>query len=96
MAGYFYILASNRIGTLYCGVTSDLARRITEHKNGAIKGFTNKYNVKMLVYYEVHDDITNAIHREKCVKEWKREWKLEIIEKFNPDWQDLYADVMQQ
>lgn len=93
MSGYFYILASKRNGTLYCGVTNDLVRRIAEHKSGEITGFTARYNVKMLVYYEGTENIADAIHREKCVKEWQRAWKLELIEKFNPDWRDLYNDV---
>jgi putative endonuclease len=96
MSGYFYILASKRIGTLYCGVTNDLIRRVAEHKNGTVKGFTSEHNVKTLVYYEAAEDISDAIQREKCVKEWKREWKLELIEKFNPDWKDLYDDILQQ
>jgi putative endonuclease len=77
-------------------VTNDLIRRVTEHKNGTFKGFTSKYETKKLVYYESAEDIRDAIHREKCVKEWKREWKLELIEKFNPDWRDLYDDIIQQ
>jgi putative endonuclease len=96
MSGYFYILASKRIGTLYCGVTNDLVRRVAEHKSAMNKGFTYKHNVKKLVYYEAADDISDSIYREKCVKEWKREWKLELIEKFNPDWRDLYDNILQQ
>ncbi|MFA4994928.1 MAG: GIY-YIG nuclease family protein [Bdellovibrionales bacterium] len=96
MSGYFYILASKKNGTLYSGVTNDLVRRVLEHKEGKIKGFTSEHNVKMLVYFEEAEDITDAIQREKCVKEWKREWKLELIEKFNPDWKDLYNDILQQ
>jgi putative endonuclease len=96
MSGYFYILANKRIGTLYCGVTNDLIRRVAEHKAGTIKGFTSKYSVKMLVYYEYAEDITDAIAREKCIKEWKRKWKLELIDKFNPDWKDLYGDIILQ
>jgi putative endonuclease len=94
MAGYFYLLASKRIGTLYCGVTNDLVRRVAEHKSGVIKGFAARYKVHTLVYYECYDDIRDAIHREKCVKEWKREWKLELIEKSNPDWENLYARIL--
>jgi putative endonuclease len=95
MSGYFYVLANKRIGTLYCGVTNDLIRRVTEHKKGLDK-FTAKYGVKKLVYFEFAEDISDAIHREKCVKEWKREWKLELIEKFNPDWRDLFEDIVHQ
>ncbi|MFA4994990.1 MAG: GIY-YIG nuclease family protein [Bdellovibrionales bacterium] len=95
MSGYFYILANKRIGTLYSGVTNDLTRRVSEHKTGATKGFTSRYKTHKLVYFEEYDDITEAIHREKCVKEWKREWKLELIEKFNPDWKDLYNNFIQ-
>lgn len=95
MSGYFYILASKRNGTIYCGVTNDLVRRVSEHKNGKIRGFTAKYGVKILVYYEFAEDITDVLHREKCVKEWKRAWKLEMIESFNPSWKDLYDDITQ-
>ncbi len=93
MGGYVYILASKKIGTLYTGVTNDLARRVWEHKEGIIKGFTSRYIVKRLVWYEVYERIEDAITREKCIKEWKREWKLELIEKFNPDWKDLYPEL---
>ncbi len=94
MSGYFYILASKRNGTLYCGVTNDLVRRVSEHKSGAVKGFTAQYNVKLLVYYEFTEDIRDAIHREKCAKEWKRAWKIELIQKMNPEWKDLYEDIL--
>ncbi|KAA0685865.1 GIY-YIG nuclease family protein [Azospirillum brasilense] len=86
---YVYILASRRNGTLYVGVTSDLARRVEEHKSGAVPGFTSDYGVKALVYYEVYDDAENAILREKRLKKWNREWKLNLIEKDNPNWRDL-------
>jgi Predicted endonuclease containing a URI domain len=86
---YVYILASHRNGTLYVGMTSDLARRIEEHKSGAVPGFTSKYGVKTLVYYEVYDDAENAILREKRLKTWNRDWKLKLIEKGNPNWRDL-------
>lgn len=95
MAGYFYILASKRIGTLYCGVTNDLVRRLTEHRDGTVKGFTSRYKVHMLVHYENYPEIQDAIHREKCVKEWKRKWKIELVEKSNPEWKDLYAEIIQ-
>ena len=86
---YVYILASQRNGTLYLGVTNDLTRRVLEHKYKVIKGFTEKYNVDRLVYYEDYRDIEEAIKREKQLKKWNREWKLKLIEKDNPDWNDL-------
>jgi len=91
---YVYILASKRNGTLYIGLTNDLVRRIYEHKNNLIAGFTKKYNVHTLVYYEPHNDIESAIQREKQLKKWKRVWKINLIEKENPDWRDLYEDLL--
>ena len=91
---YIYILASNRNGTLYIGVTNDLIRRVYEHKNDIIDGFTKKYKVHMLVYYELANDIYSAIQREKRIKKWERKWKMELIEKMNPDWHDLYEDLV--
>lgn len=90
---YVYILASQRNGTLYTRVTNNLKRRVWEHKNGFIKGFTEKYGVDLLVYYEQHQDIEQAILREKQIKKWKRIWKLELIENKNPNWQDLYEVI---
>lgn len=91
MKQYFvYILASQTAGTLYVGITSDLKKRIWEHKTKAVKGFTEKYDVHKLVYYEVYDDPENAILREKRMKKWNREWKINIFRDRNPDWQDLY------
>jgi len=90
---YVYMLASKRNGTLYTGVTNDLVRRIYEHRTGAVKGFTEKYGVKLLVWYELHGDINEAIKREKNIQAWKRQWKLELIEKSNPDWEDLYEEI---
>ena len=87
---YIYILASKRNGTLYIGKTNDLKRRIYEHKHNIIKGFTKKYGVHKLVYYEVYDDHENAALREIRMKAWKRKWKLDLIEAYNPDWNDLY------
>ena len=87
---YVYILASKKNGTLYIGVTNNLLRRVYEHKNDSIDGFTRKYGVHKLVYYEIADDIESAIIREKRLKKWKREWKIEMIEKCNPEWNDLY------
>ena len=89
-----YILASKRNGTLYIGVTSDPIKRGYEHKNNLVKGFTKKYGVHILVYIEFHDTMESAIYREKCLKEWKRTWKLELIEKHNPDWNDLYETLI--
>ena len=89
-----YILASDRNGTLYTGVTSDLAKRIWEHKNGSTEGFTKKYSIHTLVWYEQHETMESAITREKSIKEWKREWKLRLIEESNPEWRDLYPDIV--
>lgn len=91
--GYVYILASRQNGTLYTGVTSDIVRRVWEHRQGDVAGFTKKYNCKTLVYFEVFDDIVDAIRREKAVKEWKRAWKLRMIEERNPTWRDLWDDI---
>ena len=93
MQGYVYILASRIGGTLYIGVTSNLAGRIFQHKSGAVDGFTKKYKVDRLVYYEVHDSIEGAILRERQMKRWNRKWKIELIEKDNPDWIDLYPGI---
>jgi putative endonuclease len=89
-----YILASKRNGTLYIGVTSDLVKRIWEHKNDFVAGFTKRYGIHTLVWYEPHESMQSAIEREKKLKEWKRAWKLELIEKENPDWQDLYTTII--
>ena len=89
-----YMLASKRNGTLYTGVTSNLLKRIWEHKNHAIEGFTKKYNVTNLVWYEVHETMTSAISREKAIKNWKRAWKINVIEAMNPEWRDLYDDLL--
>ncbi len=89
-----YILASRRNGTLYVGVTSDLVRRIWEHKTDAVDGFTKKYGVHLLVYYELHETMPDAILREKQMKKWNRVWKIEMIQRFNPQWQDLYNDIV--
>jgi putative endonuclease len=90
---YVYILASKRNGTLYIGVTSDLIKRIWQHKNDILKGFTNKYQVHNLVYFEETTDVESAIKREKQLKAWQRKWKLELIEKMNPNWEDLYDKI---
>jgi putative endonuclease len=88
-----YMLASRRNGTLYIGVTSNLLARTYQHRNGFVPGFTREYGVKLLVWYEVHDTMESAILREKRIKKWNRAWKLELIEKDNPDWRDLAQDL---
>lgn len=88
-----YLLASQRNGTLYVGVTSNLVQRVWQHKEGLADGFTKRYGVKSLVWYEVHESMESAIAREKAIKEWQRAWKLTLIEKMNPDWADLYSSV---
>ena len=87
---YVYILASDRNGTLYIGITNSISRRVWEHKNKVIKGFTEKYGVDKLVHYEVFDEVGQAILREKHLKKWDRKWKLRLIEENNPNWIDLY------
>lgn len=94
-SSYVYILASQRNGTLYIGVTSDLNQRVWQHRNHNIAGFTQKYRVDQLVYYEIYDDINVAINREKQLKRWNRAWKIELIEELNPDWLDLFEEVCQ-
>ena len=94
-AFYVYLLASARNGTLYTGVTSDLARRVYEHREGLTGGFTAKYGVKQLVWYEVFPTADEAITAEKRIKRWRRVWKLELIEKMNPRWDDLYLTLNQ-
>lgn len=89
-----YILASKRNGTLYVGVTSNLAQRIWQHKNDQAEGFTKKYKVHTLVWYEAHETMESAIAREKSLKEWQRIWKLELIEADNPGWRDLYPETV--
>ena len=92
--GYIYILFNKRNGTLYTGVTSDLIKRIYEHKSKVVEGFTNKYKVDKLGYYEIHDTISSAIEREKQIKGGSRKKKLELIEKMNPEWKDLYDVII--
>ncbi len=89
MVAHVYIMASKRNGTLYVGVTTDLALRVYEHQNGLVDGFTKKYGVHTLVYAEEHFNVEDAIRREKAIKKWGRDWKLELIEKGNPEWLDL-------
>ena|SRR5215831_9973494 len=90
---YVYILASAKNGTLYIGVTNYLIRRVYEHREGLVDGFTKTYGVKLLVHYEIFDDIGVAIHRETRLKKWKRRWKIGLIEETNPQWRDLFADL---
>ena len=90
MAYYVYILASQRNGTLYIGMTNDLVRRVHEHKEGFVEGFTKRHGVKTLVYFESHDRAEQAIQREKTLKQWVRDWKIALIERDNPYWNDLY------
>ena len=94
MPYYVYILASRRNGTLYTGVTNDIARRIHEHRTGVASEFTRRYGVTTLVYSETHDDVEVAIAREKRIKRWRRAWKIELIQEANPDWSDLFEDLM--
>ena len=90
MSGFVYILANKPHGTLYIGVTSDLATRVYEHREGLLPGFTSRYGCSTLVWYEEHDNIGSAIQREKSLKRWYRDWKIRLIEGTNPDWRDLY------
>ncbi len=90
---WVYIMASERNGTLYIGVTGDLARRVFTHRTGSAEGFTKRYGVRMLVYCEAHSEVHLAIQREKAIKKWPRRWKLELIERDNPEWRDLYDDL---
>jgi len=89
-----YILTNKKYGTLYIGVSSQITKRIWEHKSNAVSGFSSKYKTKQLVYYEVTDDIRSAIARKKQLKNWKRQWKIEMIDKFNPAWKDLSKDLI--
>ncbi|MBW1705174.1 MAG: GIY-YIG nuclease family protein [Deltaproteobacteria bacterium] len=90
---YVYILASKRNGTLYIGVTSNIVQRVWQHRNKMVEGFTQKYGVNDLVYYEVHANAESAITREKQMKKWRRSWKIRLIEEKNPSWRDLYNDI---
>nr|WP_321231186.1 GIY-YIG nuclease family protein [uncultured Psychroserpens sp.] len=89
---YLYLLASKKNGTLYIGVSNDLERRMFEHKNKLVEGFTSKYNVDKLMYFESFQYVNDAIQREKNMKKWKRQWKIDVIEKDNPNWEDLSVD----
>ena len=94
MQYYVYILASNKNGTLYIGVTSNLVKRIYEHKNELAEGFTKQYSVHNLVYFEITESVKSAIAREKKLKKWNRAWKIRLIEKTNPEWRDLYMELI--
>jgi len=91
---YVYIMASKKNGTLYIGVTNDLTRRVYEHKNNLVPGFTSTYNVHDLVYYEICSDVNEALRREKRIKKWNRQWKTNLIVKVNPEWNDLYSMII--
>jgi putative endonuclease len=90
---YVYILASRKHGTLYIGLTNDLVHRVYQHKTHAARGFTSRYGIHLLVWFECYDDVLNAIAREKELKKWRREWKINLIERSNPEWVDLYAGI---
>ncbi|MDP8297100.1 MAG: GIY-YIG nuclease family protein [Candidatus Orphnella occulta] len=92
---YVYMLASKRNGTLYIGVTNNLVRRIYEHKKGLVEGFTKKYSINRLVFYEETNDVESAIIREKQMKKWKRQWKIDLIQKNNSKWKDLYNEIIE-
>ncbi len=94
MKYYVYILASKRNGTLYIGVTNNLIKRVYEHRNHSVQGFTKQYSVYQLVYFEQTDDVNSAITREKQLKKWRRLWKIELIEQINPEWKDLFVDFV--
>ena len=91
---YVYMLASQRNGTLYVGVTSDIVKRVWEHREGVVEGFTKKHNVKRLVWFEVHENVIAAITREEQIKRWNRSWKVKLIQAENPDWRDLYNGLI--
>jgi putative endonuclease len=93
MMFYVYLLANRKHGTLYLGVTNDLVRRVYEHRNKIVKGFSGRYDVGKLVWFECYDDPENAIAREKDIKKWHRDWKIRLIEESNPNWEDLYASI---
>jgi putative endonuclease len=95
MSFFVYIVASRRNGTLYIGMTDDLVKRIWQHRNGVVPGFTKKYQVKMLIWYETHETRESALTRERQMKRWNRAWKLQIIEQMNPSWRDLWDDITQ-
>ncbi len=91
---YTYIMASRRNGTLYTGSTTDLTHRAWQHRNGVIPGFSKDYGCKLLVWWEAFEHLETARHRERCIKEWRRDWKLNLIETMNPEWRDLYLEFV--
>ena len=93
MNAYIYILANKKNGTIYTGVTNDIVRRVFEHRQGFVDGFSEKYDLKMLVYFDSFESMYDAITMEKIIKRWRREWKIALIEKLNPEWQDLYEQL---
>ena len=92
--GFVYVMSNRPNGTLYVGVTSDLVRRCYEHRNGMVDGFTKRYGLKSLVYYEMFDDIRYALQREKTIKHWSRAWKVRLVRRDNPEWRDLYETLL--
>ncbi len=92
--GFVYMMSNKQDGVLYIGVTSDIVKRVYEHKNDFVDGFTKQYNLKNLVYYEAYDEIEEAIKREKQLKNWHRDWKIELVNKQNPHWEDLYESIL--
>jgi putative endonuclease len=94
MAYFVYLLASKTYGTLYCGVTNDIVRRVSEHREGTASQFTRRYQVSRLVWYEAHDDVTLAIQRETSIKRWPRQWKINLIERENPHWRDIFPELL--
>ncbi len=92
--GWVYIVTNRRDGTLYVGVTSDLVKRVWQHREGVVEGFTKRYRLKRLVYFERFDGIVEAIQREKTMKAWPRAWKVNVVEERNPDWEDLYETLV--
>lgn len=94
MSGWVYIMTNKPRGTLYVGVTNDLVRRVHEHREGAVEGFTQKHDLKMLAYFEEHATVPLAIQREKNIKHWVRQWKIELIEELNPKWDDLWEQIV--
>jgi putative endonuclease len=92
--GFVYIMSNRKHGTLYVGVTADLVRRAYEHRTGCIEGFTRRYGLKRLIWFEGHEEIVPAIQREKAIKDWPRAWKVRLIERTNPEWADLYQGIL--
>jgi putative endonuclease len=91
---YVYLITNKRYGTLYVGVTGDLVKRVYEHKNGFVEGFSKEHALHRLVWYEMHEDVMAAITREKLIKRWRRDWKINLIQELNPDWKDLYETII--